>query len=233
MKLNIHYYQHVNHEGLAAINKWADLNGHTLSKTNFKNSDKIPNPDLYDLLIVLGGPMSVNDDKKFPWLLEEKKSINRALNDGKKVLGICLGAQLISDVLGSKVYKSNELEIGWHNVTMQKDYKSIEYFSDFPSEFESFHWHGETFELPEGTTLIASSQACTNQIFSYGDLAVGFQFHLEQNAYSINRMIERANEKLTGTGFVQTKEQIIENIHNADLNNKLMFNFLDKFTEKI
>lgn len=229
MKLNIHYYQHVNYEGLAAIQKWCDENGHNLTRTNFKNDEPIPNPDFYDALIVLGGPMSVHDEVKYPWLIREKRSIDRALNDGKKVLGICLGAQLLAESLGGKVTKSSNVEIGWHKVYLNNESNNSKHFIDFPKEFYSFHWHGEEFQLPNNCTNIAYSDACANQIFTYGDLAVGFQCHPEQNEYSIGRMIDRAGGSLKPEKFVNSREDIIKNIHYAKMNNDLLFKFLDSF----
>jgi GMP synthase (glutamine-hydrolysing) len=230
MKLNIHYYQHVSYEGLAVIQKWADLNGHNLSKTNFKNNEPIPNPDMYDILIVLGGPMSVNDESKYPWLKTEKKSINRCLNDGKKVIGICLGAQMLAEVLGAKVYKSELPEVGWHNIFFTENKQNFEAMNVFPDELNTFHWHYETFDLPSGCSRIAYSQSCDNQIFAYGDIAVGFQCHLEQNEYLIGRMLDRSGSQLENSKFIQPKEEILANIHHANYNNKLLFEFLDKYT---
>lgn len=228
MKLNIHYYQHVNYEGLAALRKWCDSSGHNLSKTNFKNDEPIPNPDMYDALIILGGPMSVTDEAKYPWLKVEKRSIDRALNDGKKVIGICLGAQMLAEVLGGKVSKSDEPEIGWHKITMTDTAKNINHFNTFPEEFTTFHWHGEEFSLPESCQRIAYSEGCNNQIFTYGELAAGFQCHLEQTEYHIGRMLDRAGNLKAGK-YIQTPEQIISDIHYAIKNNELLFNFLYSF----
>lgn len=229
MKLNIHYYQHVNYEGLAVVQKWCDENGHNISRTNFKNDEPIPNPDFYDALIVLGGPMSVHDETKYPWLIREKRSIDRALNDGKKVLGICLGAQLLAQSLGGTVRKSEYEEIGWHKIYLSYEAQTSKYFAGFPKEFDTFHWHGEEFSLPNNCTKIASSEICENQIFTYGDLAVGFQCHLEQNEYSIGRMLDRGESSLKQDEYVNSREEIIKNIHFAKFNNDILFKFLDSF----
>lgn len=229
MKLNIHYYQHVNYEGLGAIQKWCDEHGHNLSRTNFKSNDSIPNPDLYDALIILGGPMSVHDESKYPWLIQEKRSIDRALNDGKKVLGICLGAQLLAQSLGASVTKSQYNEIGWHKIKLSQEASSSKHFNDFPNELISFHWHGEEFGLPANCIRIASSEACENQVFAYGDLAVGFQCHPEQTEYSIGRMLDRAGNDLKPDKYINSHQEIISNIYHAKTNNDLLYNFLDSF----
>jgi GMP synthase-like glutamine amidotransferase len=229
MKLNIHYYQHVNYEGLGCIQQWSVQNGHNLTKTNFKNEEPIPIPDLYDVLIIMGGPMSVHDESKYPWLTKEKRSINRALNDGKKVIGICLGAQLLAEVLGAKVSKSEHQEIGWHKISLTEEAVGIRHFESFPKEYHTFHWHGEEFSLPQNCTRIAFSEGCKNQIFTYGDIAAGFQCHPEQTEYSIGRILDRAGSSIKPGKYVSTKEQIISDIHYAKPNNDLLFNFLDSF----
>ena len=229
MKLNIHYYQHVNYEGLGAIRTWVDSKGYNLTRTNLKNDEPIPNPDFYDVLIVMGGPMSVHDESKYPWLIKEKRSIDRAMNDGKKVIGICLGSQLLAEVLGAKVYKAEHNELGWFPIKMSIESKSVKHFNSFPDEFNTFHWHGETFELPKSGIRIASSESCENQIFTYGELAVGFQCHPEQTEYSISRMFERAGDSIKQGKYVQSQESVIADIHYAKQNNDLLFDFLDSF----
>lgn len=215
MKLNIHYYQHVNHEGPGVIQNWCYDNGHNMTRTNFRVNDDIPNPDLYDVLIIMGAHFSVHDTDKYPWLIKEKRSIDRALNDGKKVLGICLGAQLIAEVLGAEVKKSEFKELGWHKIKFSKEGMNSKLFNHYPQIHDMFHWHGETFNLPDNCMLVAESEACQNQIFQYGELAVGFQCHPELSEYHIGRMLEKSSDCLTDGKYVNSKEEILENIHFA------------------
>jgi len=153
---------------------------------------EIPETDRFDILVILGGPMGVYEEEKYPFLKEEKELIKNSLSEGKKVLGICLGAQLIADALGSKVYKGEwEKEIGWKPVYPQDHLEMI-----YRDEINVFHWHGDTFELPEGAVRMASSAMYKNQAFRVGNLAVGLQFHLEVEPEGIERWIDAYREEL-------------------------------------
>ena len=110
-QLRIHYFKHVSFEGLASIQEWSTKNGHILTSTNFYLNENLPHLDSIDWLIVMGGPMSVEDEKKFHWLSKEKIFIRKAIEKGKTVIGICLGAQLIAQILGAKVYPNKQKEI--------------------------------------------------------------------------------------------------------------------------
>lgn len=140
--MKIHYLQHVPFENLANIELWARSKNYTISKTLLFNNDALPKTSDFDWLIIMGGPMNIYEDKKYPWLLKEKKFIEKAIADKKIVLGICLGAQLIVDVLGGAVYKNNYKEIGWHPVSLTKGTKNSSVFGKLPDKFIAFHWHG-------------------------------------------------------------------------------------------
>jgi len=153
---------------------------------------EIPETDRFDILVILGGPMGVYEEEKYPFLKEEKELIKNSLSEGKKVLGICLGAQLIVDALGSKVYKGEwGKEIGWKPVYPQDHLEMI-----YRDEINVFHWHGDTFELPEGAIRMASSAMYKNQAFRVGNQAVGLQFHLEVEPEGIERWIDAYREEL-------------------------------------
>ena len=153
---------------------------------------EIPETGKFDILVVLGGPMGVYEEDKYPFLKEEKELIRKALSEGKKVLGICLGAQLIADVLGGKVYRGEwGKEIGWKPIYPQ-DHLEILY----RDEINVFHWHGDTFELPQGAVRMASSAMYRNQAFRVGNRAVGLQFHMEVTPEGIERWIEAYREEL-------------------------------------
>ena len=128
-------------------------------------------------LIIMGGPMSVNDP--LPWLREEERCILRALSVGVPVLGICLGAQLLAKCLGARVYPMRRKEIGWHPVRLTEVGLSDPLLRDRAPGFLTFHWHGETFDLPAGARHLAASDLCTNQAFAVGSNIYGLQFHPE------------------------------------------------------
>lgn len=170
----------------------------------FKAYDgELPSPEDYDILVVLGGPMGAYEEDKYPFLKEEEKRIEAFLSKGKKVLGVCLGAQILAKVLGGKVYKGEwGKEIGWKPVYPQDDLEAI-----YRDAINVFHWHGDTFDLPPKTVRMASSAMYKNQAFRLGNLAVGLQFHLEVEPEGIERWIETYREELGREGI--GKEEIM------------------------
>lgn len=211
--MKIHYFQHVPFEELGYIREWAKKPGNRLSATRFYEDQRLPFIDICDFLIVLGGPMSVNEEQKNPWIVNEKKFIEKAIAAGKKVLGICLGAQLIADVLGARVYPNTEKEIGWFPVEFTPEGRSHPLFSSFPEKQTVFHWHGDTFDLPAGAVHIASSEACRNQAFVYGNNVVGLQFHLELSDADILRMVQNCGDELSGGRFIQQEKELMDVQH--------------------
>jgi GMP synthase-like glutamine amidotransferase len=138
-----------------------------------------PVPDLATAagVVILGGPMSVNDD--LPWLRLEERLIGEALGRRQPVLGVCLGSQLIAKILGAQVYKNHRKEIGWFEIRLSGDGEQDRLFSGLSPVETVFHWHGETYDLPPGAVLLASSEACWHQAYRMGDSVYGLQFHLE------------------------------------------------------
>lgn len=207
--MRIHYLQHVPFEGLASIEHWLTKKDHILSATKFYNGDSLPSVDDLDWLIVMGGPMNVYEDDKYPWLTLEKHFIEEAIKKNKIVIGICLGSQLIADVLGSKVYKGQEKEIGWYPIKMTTEAQSYPVFASLPANFTVFNWHGDTFNLPPGAVRLASSEVCANQAFIYGDRVLGLQFHLESTQDSVRQIIDNcASELVTGKYIQKPKEML-------------------------
>ena len=138
-----------------------------------------PLPDLsFDAIVAMGGPMSVNDEDEHPWLREEKRLIASAVRDGVPVWGACLGVQLLAASLGAKVYPGSEPEVGLLPVTLTDHGRADPVLGFLPFEVITLQWHGDTFDLPDGATLLASSAAYPNQAFRVGN-AYGVQFHLE------------------------------------------------------
>jgi GMP synthase-like glutamine amidotransferase len=177
------------------------------------------------MLIVLGGPMSVNDEDTFPWLVAEKQFIRDAVNAGKSVLGICLGAQLIACTLGAKVYTNDIKEIGWFPIEGTSSGDSLTF--SFPATLEVFHWHGETFDLPPDAIRLASSQWCKNQAFQVGTSVIGLQFHLETTPESVEEIISHCRGELIPSRSVQTERDILSaTSHKYTLIQRLMGNIL-------
>jgi GMP synthase-like glutamine amidotransferase len=190
---------------------WLQSQNYAISHTPFFDQSCFKTLPLLadiDLLIILGGPMSVNDEVKFPWLVEEKEFIRQAIAGGKPILGICLGAQLIANALGAKVYPNAVKEIGWFPITGRDDNANSDLFQ-FPASTEVFHWHGETFDLPPGAQLIASSQACQNQAFQIGRSIIGLQCHLETTPTAAQALVDNCGNELIPGPFVQNAATIL------------------------
>ncbi len=199
--------QHVPHEGLGNIADWLGDAGYDITTTRLYESTDFPTPDHIDLLVAMGGPMSVNDEAVFPWLVEEKRFIRRVIEAGKPVLGICLGAQLIASALGAKVYPNREKEIGWFPVQGLTTVEQTGFA--LPPSLEVFHWHGETFELPPGAIRLARSEGCDNQAFLLAPRVVGLQCHLETTPESAREIFESSRNELVASRFVQDEGEIL------------------------
>jgi GMP synthase-like glutamine amidotransferase len=228
----VHYFQHVEFEGLGSIEEWVKRSGHSLTSTKFFENIRFPEIDDIDWLIVMGGPMSVNDEQKFPWLAEEKKFIRKAIDAGKVVIGICLGSQLVSAALGVKVYQNIEKEIGWFDIELTCFAKNDKLFFDLKDRFKVFHWHGDTFDLPKNAIHLAYSRGCRNQAYIYKDRVLALQFHLEPTQSSLNQMIEYGRNDLKSGKYVQTEQEMAEYSQLIDANRTILFTLLDRLAEQ-
>ncbi|MEW8002562.1 MAG: gamma-glutamyl-gamma-aminobutyrate hydrolase family protein [Candidatus Thiodiazotropha sp.] len=209
--MRAHYLQHVPFEGLGSIEDWLLLSGYEITATRFFESPDLPRLEEIDLLIVMGGPMSVNDEHAYPWLAKEKNFIRSVIDAGKPVLGICLGAQLIAASLGSEIYPNSVKEIGWFPISAVKSIPDSLF--RFPEETTVFHWHGETFDLPSGAVCTAKSKGCQNQAFQFGRKVIGLQFHLETTASSANAIVENCRDELVDGEYIQTEKEILTASH--------------------
>jgi GMP synthase-like glutamine amidotransferase len=209
--MDIHYFQHTPTEGLGKIRAWAQDRGHALSGTHFDRRERLPNVDEIDWLVIMGGPMNVYQYRDHPWLRDEKRCIAQAIERGKTVLGVCLGAQLIADVLGAKVHQNPEFEIGWLPVRLLDAAHTVAAFEKFPRELTPLHWHGDTFDLPPGALALAKSDGCKNQAFAVGNNLIGVQFHIEVTLEDVRVFCEddpTDGGQRTGP-FIQTREEIL------------------------
>jgi len=196
--LRLHGLSHESFEKEAEIAAWARERGHTLTHTDLWNGETPPDPSTFDFLVVMGGPMNIYEEDKFPWLALEKRFLKASIDAGKRIIGVCLGAQLLADVLGGKVTKGQHREIGWHEVTAGPDAAKSRVFADLPQRYTAFHWHGDTFAIPPGALWTAKSQACAHQAFTAcNDRVVGLQFHLETNAQSMAELSTNCADEIT------------------------------------
>lgn len=208
--VRLHYLQHELFEDPANILVWAENKGFKLSKTMVFKEEKYPSSSSFDWLVIMGGSMGVHDESDYPWLIKEKRFIEEAIKNGRRVVGICLGAQLISHVLGGGVRKNDSTEIGWYPVRLTPSAASSKAFEGFQNEFIAFHWHGDTFEIPKSAIHLAESDACMNQAFEYADgTVVGLQFHIEVDKRCLTGMAEYLNKhKVTGR-YVQNPSELM------------------------
>jgi GMP synthase (glutamine-hydrolysing) len=216
--MKIHYLQHVPFEGPAYLETYTRNIGAEFSGTMLCNGQPLPARMDFDVLAVMGGPMGVYDEKKFTWLTQEKLFIEKSIRAGKKIIGICLGAQMIADILGATVYKNRCREIGWFPVKRSDSGTATCVGRILPDIFFAFHWHSDAFEIPEGAAHIAESIACKNQGFIYDERVLGLQFHLESTAESIRTLYDNCGGELDGTDFVQEPDEILRTNHIHECN---------------
>ncbi len=173
-------------EGPGTIADYLKMNRLPYRIVELSKGEVISDLDNFDMLIMMGGPMSVNDE--IPYIIEEEKLTKDFIAKGKKVFGVCLGAQIIAKALGAKVYVGHEKEIGWYDIELTEEGLKDAIMrrlavhpevGDIWKRFKVFHWHGETFDIPQGAVRLARSELYQNQAFKYGNNAYAFQFHIE------------------------------------------------------
>lgn len=227
--MRIHSLLHDSFEDSGYIRVWAEDNGHPFSETQLFSGEKMPNPEEYDLLVVMGGPMNVYEEEKYSWLSEEKRYLKSAIDSGKKILGICLGAQLIASVLGADVTKNATSEIGWFEVKKTDECKDTALCSRIPDRFFSLHWHGDTFAIPNGSVHLFRSAACKDQGFLYGNTVLGLQFHPEAARENLQNLVDNCPGDIAeDSEFVQTVTEILDESHIGPAN-EIMAVILDYF----
>lgn len=219
--------QHVPFEGPGSIAEWLEARKADTRTVHLFAGDALPDPAEADLVITLGGPMSVNDEWFHDWIRDEQKFLSSCISSGKAVIGICLGAQLIASALGARISANEHAEIGWFDV----EAVPAEGAFRFPDSATVLHWHGETFALPDGARLLARSEACHNQAFQLGERVIGLQFHLETTPESLAELLEACGDELVPERFVQEEEDIRDALaQHAAANNALMAALLDHIT---
>lgn len=219
--------QHVPYESPGWILNW--LAGHSLPfrMVGTYRGDPLPAVDEVAGLVIMGGSMNVYEEKLFPWLAREKAFIRQCIQSGKQVLGICLGAQLIAASMGARVKRNSALEIGWYPVDVRNDQLPGKLRGIFPARFQTFHWHGDAFEVPADAVPFASSEACPNQGFVMGDNVLAIQFHPEMTEEGIEDLIASDGDDLFSESlFVQPAEKMREGMHHIDQNREVLFQLL-------
>lgn len=220
---------HVPYEKLGYIEDWIISKGHAITEYELYISQVLPKTDDFDLLILMGGSMSVNDENNYPWLVPEKELIRQVVRSGKSILGICLGAQLIASSLGSRVYRGEHKEIGWFPVRFNQHKKLTGWFHQIPLQTTVFHWHGDTFELPPGAIRLAESELTKNQGFLFKENVLAIQFHIEMKPENISLMINNCGNELVQGPYINSGEKITGGVIQLPENHKLLAGFLNHF----
>lgn len=231
--MQIHYLQHAAFEDAANIAVWAQERGHRLTHTRLDLDLPLPEPDGLDWLVVMGGPMNVDQHDTYPWLVREKQFLRQVIERGVPVLGVCLGGQLISSVLGGQVTPNRQKEIGWFPVTLTPAAAASPLFARFPQHVPAFHWHGDTFSIPPGAVRLAASDGCDNQAFQYGRQVVALQFHWDYSLHSVETMIRHCGDELIagpsgspGRG-IQSPAEMLAHPERFDVIRELLYGLLD------
>jgi GMP synthase-like glutamine amidotransferase len=221
--------QHVYYESPGLVQNWLDESGYFYKVFEPDMGNPFPKCEDFDALIIMGGPMSVGDENTYPWLIHEKAFIKEFIQAGKRVLGICLGSQLLSEALGAQVKRNHKPEIGWFPVSVDRSKLPVKYQEVFPENFTTFHWHSDTFEIPEGAVSFASSDVTANQGYIYKRVAA-FQFHMEVTPWMLKQLIEKHGSDLdTDFESIQSREEILRGESEIKNNKVILYKFLDKF----
>jgi len=196
-------FQNEKCEHLGVFSKILNENNISYQYIKLYEEEEIPNLNDYSAIIILGGPMNVYEERKYPFLKKENSSIKEALKINKPMLGICLGAQIIARAAGAKVYPAKRKEIGWFTLNLTTGGIENDVFRGLERQFTVFQWHGDTFDIPSGSIKLAKSNLFPNQAFSIGKTIYALQFHLEVTKKMILEWVNRYEDEL-----VTLKEEV-------------------------
>jgi GMP synthase-like glutamine amidotransferase len=228
--MRIVYLQHGDYEGPEEVAAWAVERGHAFEIV-VPLFERYPDPATFDMLVVMGGPMSAYDEAAYPWLAAEKAFIGRAIAAGKRVFGVCLGAQLVAEVLGGRVHAHDVREVGWFVTRLTDTGRASRVLSALPDEFVAGLWHGDTYDLPEGTLTAATTDACANQAFEAVDgRVVGLQSHLEWTQAALEGLVARHGDWLAEGGpYVSSEEAFLHPGPALARGVAMLYGLLDRF----
>jgi len=232
--MKIHFLMHESFEAPAAIEIWAQKKDCDITYTRLYEGDPFPNECNFDFLVIMGGPQSPATTLKECSYFDAQKEITfikKAIEQGKILLGVCLGAQMIGEALGAHFDHSPNREIGVFPVTLTEDGKQDPIIGTFPKKFMVGHWHGDMPGLTANSKILATSQGCPRQIVRYAPKIYGFQCHMEFTPEAVEGMIKNSTQELESNKdlpYIETAEQLRS--HDYTEMNNLLFSFLDKIS---
>jgi GMP synthase-like glutamine amidotransferase len=232
--MRLHAIQQVPFEGPGLIADWAAARGHELT-ISLAFTEEYPDCNDVDFLIVLGGPMDADDEIANPWLHTEKHYVVECIAAGRSVLGICLGAQILAEVLGGKVRRNDVKEIGWYAVEKTETGRIERLMNAWPETFVVGQWHGDTFDLPGSLGPLLSSEACVNQAFLFDHRVLGLQFHLEWSEESLATLVDSCRDDLLAGGLWTMSARQLEDeaLERVAGNRELLYCMLDALAASI
>lgn len=204
--MRIHCLQSAENEGPGVIADWAGGRGFSITTSHLYRGDPLPEGEV-DLLVIMGGPMNIYQDRDYPWLKPTRQFIKAHVDAGQSAIGICLGSQFLADALGGRVTQNPYREIGWFPVHFTPEARAQ--LPVLPESIEAIHWHGDTFELPAGAVRLGHSEACANQGFLYENRVLALQFHPEMTRELAAALAEECRDEVQPGRFVQTGETIL------------------------
>jgi GMP synthase-like glutamine amidotransferase len=227
--MRVHWLQHAPYEGLGALEPRLLARGAALIQTRLFAGEPLPDREDIDFLVVLGGPMSVNDEATLPWLAPEKALLREVIARGTPVLGICLGAQLMATALGGAVGPSPEREVGWWPVEGVPPPPAPPFpVFPFPAALTALHWHGEAFSLPAGAVHLARSAGCPHQALQAAPRAIGLQFHPEADPPWVRAVLAHSPGSLRPGPYVMRREDLLADLdERCRAGNALLESLLD------
>lgn len=230
--MKILFITHAEFEKPGYIEDWAIHKRHQIHEICPYKGESLVGYSDFDLLVVMGGPQSPLALDKAPYLLDEIEFIKQAIANHKRVIGICLGAQLIGEALGAKTEHSPNKEIGMYPIELLNDAQTDPIFQSFPKKFDVMHWHSDMPGLAKGAVLLAKSEGCPRQVFRYGDRIYGFQCHFEMTTDLIKGMIENCSSDLTKGNYIQMENELLQS--DCKFMNSVMehvLNYLEQLSE--
>lgn len=217
-------------EGPARIRVWSEARGHEMRCCRAFAANEIP-IDEYDAFVVMGGPASVNDAAFDPGVHRALERVERFLETGKPVLGICLGAQMMAVVAGGRVVRGGRKEIGWFDIRVEQAEGHL--LSGLPEQLTVFHWHGEQIDPPEGARRLASSEVCPVQAFQVGNRVLGLQCHLEVDRDAVEKMVHVFEDEILegGAGVQSAGEMLAAVDRHGEACDEALAGMLDRWIE--